>query len=701
MQQRLAASIRITLALVMIAPLVVMADPLPNTFFPFIVGKALYARTLTEIAFGLWVILILRDSSYRIPTSWFLPIFGIYVLIALLATVFGVSPNRSMWSTYERMQGWVDLVHWFTFVLVLVATHRTWAHWRALFNFNIGVSIIMGLLGLIQYFDVGTLKYLQSTTRLEITLGNPTYVGGYMMVNVFIAMALLTRSFIPRRESEAAPRSTERRRHRRARRRESESRGVSTVNILRAYWFGAILLDFVIFYLTGTRGAMFGLVMGVAAFGIGYMLWGNVRRLRIAAMVATAVVVVLVAAVGVAVVVRAGGEGGGVTDSNGMLDRVLNTGLADSSFDGRIDSAQVGLNGFRARPILGWGPENFAIVYDRYLTPQIVAVAVTSFDQAHNKLIEELTTKGALGFLAYMGLWVYMAVIVIRKAKYLDSSEQLFTIMVGAALVGYFSQNLFLFDTPGTVPQFYILMGLMVFVDSLVIRGVEGEPNRNVTLVGETEGRGPLFPSLTSQMGMGSAIAVVAVLIFSAIYLLNIRPYAGSSLVLTTLNASLPWETRFQAFENSVDAFPPLGNLPRRVMFNEINRRWDTLKGDDVVAALEAIGDQGKAGIIAEPEEWRIYNAVAGLYQRVAHSDTVFMNKARELVDEAVKLAPARIEVQRLLIRQHLIEEDYTGALQVIEDYVTNAPEAATHFRDLLEDIERVHRETINSRQEG
>ena len=118
-----------------------MTDPLPHAVFPYVVGKALWSRTLIEIAFGLWVILLLRDSSYRLPRSWTLAALGVYIIIALLATVFSVSPTRSLWSTYERMQGWVDLAHWATFVVVLVSTHRTWAHWRTLLNFNLGVGV--------------------------------------------------------------------------------------------------------------------------------------------------------------------------------------------------------------------------------------------------------------------------------------------------------------------------------------------------------------------------------------------------------------------------------------------------------------------------------------------------------------------------------------------------------------------------------
>ena len=53
---------------------------------------------------------------------------------------------------------------------------------------------------------------------------------------------------------------------------------------------------------------------------------------------------------------------------------------------------------------MGWGPENFTIAYDRHLTPEIAAQSTSSFDQAHNKIVEELTTKGIVGLVFYLSI---------------------------------------------------------------------------------------------------------------------------------------------------------------------------------------------------------------------------------------------------------------------------------------------------------
>ena len=64
----LRAALFCTLGLLLLTPFVVT----PSTVYPFIVGKALYSRTLIEIAFALWAVLALARPGYRPPRSWLL-----------------------------------------------------------------------------------------------------------------------------------------------------------------------------------------------------------------------------------------------------------------------------------------------------------------------------------------------------------------------------------------------------------------------------------------------------------------------------------------------------------------------------------------------------------------------------------------------------------------------------------------------------
>ena len=125
-------------------------------------------------------------------------------------------------------------------------------------------------------------------------------------------------------------------------------------------------------------------------------------------------------------------------------------------------------------------------------------------------------------------------------------------------------------------------------------------------------------------------------------------------------------------------------------MFNALRSSWDTLSESQARAALAVAEREGQKGIEGEPEEWRIYNALARLYHRAASVDPAYVEQARLLVDKAVELAPVRVEVQQLLALQYVAESDYDGALDAIDSYVETAPGAAKHFVSLRKQIDKL-----------
>ena len=694
LERPLAVTTKVVIALVMLTPLIVMAPPLPHTFFPFIVGKAIYTHTLIEIALGLWVLLAIRYPAYRVPRSWLLPIFAVYVTLVLLASLSGVSPQRSLWSTYERMQGFVDVAHWLAFIIVISSVYRSWVDWRALLNFNLGISIVMALLGLGQRYDVRVFDYLATTERVDITLGNPTYVGAYMLVNILIALGFLGHSLM-RAAPEAVQRVPPRRRRRRRARRAPTEEEFPWEVFLRAFWVAAIVLDALILYMSGTRGAVVGLAAGLIAFAAAYLLWGRDRRVRLVALILIGSVVGLAL---LFVAVRSTATFDRMARSSVMLSRLAKISLADESVAGRVNSAVVGLQGFAARPLLGWGPENFTIAYDRYVTSEIVAQEVISFDQAHNKLIEELTTKGILGFLGYVSVWAYLLWVIARRVREQDSRAQIFTMFAGAALAGYFSQNLFLFDTPGTVPQFYLLFGFVVYLDVTAPEAaIAAQASRDAARPETAPASSGRLGFLQSDWAVALAFVAVPVLVILAVYYFNIRAYNGATTILQTIRPQTSWSERLGYFEGSIDAAPPLANYPRIVMFNQLTRNWGDLDEGQARAALDTAVREGDRGIEKEPEEWRLYLALAGLYHRASSSEPrylpqprdFYVSKSRGLIDEAEGLAPERIEVHQLLVRQDIMEKNYEAARDRIEQYLARNSKAERHFAALMGEIDR------------
>ena len=140
--------IRAGIALAILTPLVVT----PETLHPFVVGKAVYSRSVIAATFALWALLALAKPAWRPPAPRLLLVLAAGLAVAALAAWFGASAQRSLWSTYARMQGVVDLAHWFALALVLVSVVRTPEHVGALLNANLAVGALVALVAVASYY---------------------------------------------------------------------------------------------------------------------------------------------------------------------------------------------------------------------------------------------------------------------------------------------------------------------------------------------------------------------------------------------------------------------------------------------------------------------------------------------------------------------------------------------------------------------
>ncbi len=744
-------TIKALLALVILTPLVVTSRLLPfdvapevswllpDTVFPFVVGKALFTYFLTEIAFGLWVLVCLRNPSYAVPRSWLLAAFAAYTAITLAAALAGVSSQRSIWSTYERMQGFMAVAHWAVYAWMLVSVYRTRPDWRAVLNLGLGVGVVLAMAGLAQSEGIELAPYIQAQRRVYSLLGNPTYIGSYMLICVLVAGAFLTHSYCnPPAEPAPRPQPREPRRGRgrgRRRRRTGERRMFPTLSApvwagawlaaivlawllavvfgttplfwlmaavlaafgasyyvqssrrgcwWRVFWMVSIALSLYLIALSGTRGAAVGLIGALAASAFVYAFIGKARVGRLACAGALAFLIIaplLVYAARNTPPVEA------VRDRSTIVDRLLRIGPDDKSVQGRTSSALTGLRAYADRPILGWGPENYTIAYDRHVSAETASSVAESFDQAHNKLIEELTTKGVLGFASYSMIWVLLAAVFFRRARRQTAREQPLTVLLGGAAAAYFIQNLFLFDTPGTVVWFLLLFGYAGFL----------ETTRDPVIIGEdTDVSTPGAPSILvrvatifrSETAYRGAAVVTVVIVGLAVFFLVARPFAGGMATYDAHAFTTPGLAKVEAFERAVDAFPPLGNYPRITMFGRAASELQSLSREEALAVIASVEQALADGLSKEPEEWRIHIGAASVYHAGRLLDPGYLARAGELLREANELAPGRYESVRGVAIQHMLESDFEGARAVIDAYLAEYAEAERHFRDILEQME-------------
>ena len=195
-ERALLVAVHAGLALVLLTPLVWA----PETYHPFAVGKAVYARSLIAVTFALWALLALWAPRWRAPPSAILAALAASLAVAALSAWLGVSPQRSFWSTYSRMDGLVDSAHWFALALVLAGTLRGADGWNRLLNANLVVGLVAAVVTIMRFHlpeapILGALPPEVRYPRISATTGNPTFLGAYMQVIALLAAGYLARSW--------------------------------------------------------------------------------------------------------------------------------------------------------------------------------------------------------------------------------------------------------------------------------------------------------------------------------------------------------------------------------------------------------------------------------------------------------------------------------------------------------------------------
>lgn len=444
-----------------------------SLYFPYVSGKNFLFRVIVGVIVATWAMLAVRDKSYRPSKSALLYAFGAFVFVMLLAALFGVDTGDSIWSNFERMEGWITLIHLFGYFVMASVMLNSKKLWTRFIQTSLGVSVLVSLYGVFQL--LGVFPIMQGGVRLDSTFGNATYLAIYVVFHIFLALWLLVRRALERR---------------------TEDRSVVSDPLLWTY-ASVVLLELIILYYTATRGAILGLVGGLFVAGVLIALFEK-NHLKIR-KVATIGVITLLVLVGAFLALK----DTAIVRSSPTLARMASISLEDKTTKSRFLIWGMALEGFKDRPVLGWGQENFMNVFNENYNPELYGQEQW-FDRAHNVVLDWLVAGGILGLFSYLSLFILLLYAIWKKPReHLTVSEKaLFT----GAICAYFIHNLFVFDNIGSYIMFVVLLA---FAENW---GREGG-----VVEEEEEKAAPLYRK--------AAVPVIAVAALVLIYLINIPGY--------------------------------------------------------------------------------------------------------------------------------------------------------------------------------
>ncbi|MCH7641939.1 MAG: O-antigen ligase family protein [Chloroflexi bacterium] len=601
-------AVRLGVVLLFFTPLIVT----PSGIFPFVVGKAVWSRSLIEIVAGLYVLLAIRSPEFRPTRSPLVLLLGLHLLAVFVAGVFGSSFNLSFWSSYERMGGIFDLAHWTVLAAVLVFTVKSLREWKVLASISLVFGLAAGFLGLADKYDYEIVNYLQGNPRISGAAGNPSFLAGHMMVNALIALALLGDSLV------------------------SLSRRRNPVQVGLAAFYGlSIVISLWVLNETETRGSAAGLLTGVVAAAAIYAVFSGRPRLRLAAI---AIGVAMPIAVIALFIARDTAFVEDLAERNTFISRVRSISLDEGSVRQRATGLRIAGQAFAARPLTGWGGENFEVPYQRYQREGEVAFGTPVLDRAHNKPMDLLATSGLIGFATYMAVWGWLGFLAWRRVRG-EPGDRVFNAGVAGALIALFIHNLFLFDTAVTLLMFALFAAWAAAGER---RSTAAEPSSE---------RSARLPERVLRPLRWAAPALVGLIVIVGVYGINLRIYRAAQLFIAT-------GADVQEVSANLGHFSPLATFGRERLLKVMTGRWDDMDTFDRIRLVPQLEAEARLALDAEPDNMELRFAVAGFYRIAARDLPELMEQARLHTDRGAELGPNTVVAARELAAQSKAERE-------------------------------------------
>lgn len=654
--------IKIGIFAILILPIVLSA----KFFFPFVVLRNVLFRAIVEIIFLLYIILFIYNPLYRpnFKNKLTLAII-IFFVVLFLASLFGIDFKNSIWGNYERMNGLFHSLHLVLYFIVLANVFKRKEDWYQFFTFSIFVSIIISFISLAQHFEIPFLLKSSGGARLSGTLGNAVYLAAYLIFHLFLiyyffikdkffsfklfAYSLLGLDIILiiyeicLRALTKAP-------------------GILSLIskypkllllflalqiftfsifflkerkvFLKIFLALLFLFEFFIFFNTQTRGAILGLAAGILFFTILKIIFGQKREKIFASSLIFLIVIF-------SLFVYINRKSKWLQDNVPTIYRLTTISPKSITGESRLLTWQASWRGWLERPILGYGPENYNVVFNKYFPPAIFRDQGSQiwFDKAHNIIFDIGVTSGFIGLFSYLAIFIfafyYLIKIFKRDRDFNDS------LLFGALLIAYFGQNFFVFDTLNTEILFYLILAFIVFQGerSIIVPPIKNETKKELEIDFIT----PII------------LVIISLFVF---YNFNYKPTKGNYYLARALLLKTIREQQGQPIytQEIFDDFKKALNYNRftvglfETRQQMTNYTMDLIK-DERVDKKDAqeidtfVISEMEKSVEESPYNVREYLYLATLYDASASFNLNYLNRSIEILDKAVPLSPTRPQI--------------------------------------------------------
>mgnify|MGYP006290399789 CR=1 FL=1 len=611
--------------LIAFTPLVLKGD----FFFPFVGPKSLYFLGLAEVITVAYIILIILNPKYRPKLNTLTKVLLVFLLVSVLSAFLGEDLLNSFWSKHERMTGLLTWFHLFSFFIVISSVFKR-KDWIKLFEISIFVSLVVGAISLLPRIGYTPLKDRNFDPRGGSTLGNSSFMATYLLFNVFISLWLFLISSKERIEEWFSD--------------------IGHGNWFRLFAGGSFVFLAITLLLSTGRAAFMAFAAGLVLFFLLKLIFqakGSLRKMGI-------ITLIVLMAAGVGVVYFSVQEG----------DNTIKRLEAEAGFTltDRIAVWKIGVKGLEEKPLLGWGPENYNLVFAKHFDSRILLPEYGAdlwYDRAHNVVVDTLATRGILGLLSYAAIFGGALYVLWKKFF----SKEVYFVTAGAftaLLLSYFLQNLTVFDMIGSFMMFMMVLG---FISSLESKGEEEEISECRNLDGK-------------RMVM---VIIALVLFASSFFYFVVQPLRSSSFMINAIRSE-KIEERLEFYEKALET-SPLGRYQMREVLERdayVFLNQQAVEGTSVETrkkVLSFIAQELEKNIEESPLRFSSYlklGRVYNIYTKVV--DGSKLERASEVLEKAIEISPNHQQGYWYLTQVRLFQGDLEGSIELAEKAIQLEP---------------------------
>ena len=411
---------------------------IPPWFTPTDWGKTIIFRIVLAILVFLFLFQILfkkiniSDIKKKIKSAsllfWFLiSLLGIY----LLATIFSLDIHFSLWGDPHRNGGFVNFTFYIIFALFVFLVIRK-EDWQKILDFALIIGIIVSAIAIFQQFGIFSKFFIPYSIRPISTIANAILLSLYLLLLTFISFSF----------------------------------GLKTKSRLKKifYFFSFLLFLSVSVFLVQTRGAFLGLIIGFLWFLFAYPKKSTKLKVYIG-------IILLFVVFGTYLLKTH-------MDSHlylyqkmppllsSTLDRVLSIFEGRKVTESRFSTWTVALIALKDKPVLGYGPENFMVAFDKNYDPSLPILGPAAgdatvyewWDRAHNFFLDISIAAGIPALIIYLLLFGVLF-WQLQKVKKRNPEKAVISNGLQATFIGYLVALFFTFDSISTYLVSFLLIG--------------------------------------------------------------------------------------------------------------------------------------------------------------------------------------------------------------------------------------------------